>query len=512
MNFKAIVLYTVVGMLLMQAGCKKDDTTGPSETPSIVYGGVIDADYNGPIVGASITTIGQIQPYAASDSLGAFSLSYGNLSSQYTSYLIISASGYNDTTMIVTVEVGRSQTILIRLRRVTTGGGGGVVVTNPDAKKAAQVAYIGTSASDIYISGVGALENSVLTYEVRDSLGLPVARSPRYGAAFSINFYPNVHVGGGTAPRVIPSADSTDITGRLHVSIVSGTEAGVVEVFAQIAVDSTKIITSMPVRISVHAGFPDQDHFTLMPSRFVFPSMDAYHEVGFTAAVGDTFSNPVPTGWAVYFHSQAGIMQTGKQDFTAYTDKKGLASVDLETVNPVPYGAPYADMTYPLLGGRIGGEWVYAQTMGRNNKLISDSVLVIWNQAPILVGFEGNPPVSAFPPLDSALTMPAGGSSRWITMVVTDVNGNPLCDGTRITGSVIYPTNVTGLNFGIAGDIPRTIPIAAYCRWLGPSVTDYTFCVVDNSITPFMGTVTLVISVDAPGLATFGRSFTVQVY
>jgi hypothetical protein len=51
-------------------------------------------------------------------------------------------------------------------------------------------------------------------------------------------------------------------------------------------------------------------------------------------AVGDTFSNPVSIGTAVYFHSQANMIETGYDNFKAYTDKDGLATVGLLTVNP----------------------------------------------------------------------------------------------------------------------------------------------------------------------------------
>jgi uncharacterized Zn ribbon protein len=386
---------------------------------------------------------------------------------------------------------------------------------NPDVKKAAQIAYIGTSSGDIYISGVGALENAVITYEVRDSLGMPIASYPRYGATFNINFYPNSFVGGGTVPHVIPSADSTDDQGKLRASIVSGSQAGVVELVARIVLASGKIINSQPVRITVHAGFPDQNHFTLMPSRFVFPSMDYLYTpyTQFTVAVGDTFSNPVPEGTAVYFHSQAGIIQTGQQDFIAYTDKSGLASVGLLTVNPEPDALPYYD---PIaLGGRIGGHWVWAQTQSRDGSKIIDSVLVIWNKAPILVGFEGHIP-SIDPQLDSMLTMPAHRWSRDITMKVTDVNGNPLCDGTTITVAIKFPPSVNGLSFDLAGSFsiehPITIPNAAYARYPGNKITDFHFQVIDNSIAILDGMVTVNLTITAPGIQQVQYSIPVRVY
>jgi hypothetical protein len=382
---------------------------------------------------------------------------------------------------------------------------GSIIPPSADIKKAAQIAYIGISANDIFISGVGALENAVITYEVRDSLGSPVAASPRYGATFSINFFPNIHTGGGTSPRVIPSADSTDTQGKLHASIVSGTQAGVIEVVAQIILPSGGIISSSPVKITVHSGFPDQKHFTLMPSRYVFPSMDYLFTPypTFTVAVGDTFSNPVSKGTAIYFHTQAGIIQTGFSDFTAYTDKDGLAGVGLLTVNPRPNVAPYYDPT--VIAGRVGAHWVWAQTQSRNGKTIVDSVFVIWNQGPIqILG------------LPAGITMNNHSVSPSVAMTVTDVNGNPLCDGTTISCAINIPTGVTDVKFDVSGSFsataPAVIPDAAYARFPGNGITNFTFAVVDLSTGATSGiTVTLVITIKAPGIEERSISIPVTV-
>jgi hypothetical protein len=483
-----------VFLLLLVAGCQENPTepTAPSTTPSIVTGNVVDLDYNNPIRGAQIIDLGTQKANTESDSLGNFSFSFISLSSTYTTVVTIKATGFFDTTLVINVEPNKNQTLpTIRLRRDDSQAVSSI--TSPGANKAAQVAYISTSASDIAISGVGALENAVITYEVRDSLGRPVAKFPRYGATFSIEFFPNSFVGGGTAPRVIPSTDSTDVSGRLRASVVSGTEAGVIVVVARVTVDSAKVITSSPVRITVHGGFPDQNHFTLMPSHFVFPSMESLHEIQFTVAVGDTFSNPVPIGTAVYFHSQAGMMQTGFKDFKAYTDLKGLASVNLMTVNPPPNRLPFFDSTivdYMNGGtvGRIGYEWVYAQTQSRNGAWVRDSVFVVWNTPRIVI--TGSP---------TFLSMPHNGISSAISITVKDANGNPLCDGTKIDVSFTYPEGITGIRFGVTGGLPAKIPIAGYARFPGTGITDFTYYVNDNSTVNLTGlTVTMTVTI-TPG-------------
>ena len=372
-----------------------------------------------------------------------------------------------------------------------------------------------TSATDIFIGGTGGLETATITYQVLDAYGSPIASSPSYVANFSINFFPNSTIGGGTYPTVTPTTDSTNSQGQLHASVASGTQAGVVEIVAQIVLGSGKIVSSNPVRITVHAGFPDQKHFSLIPYRYVFPPVISNNTIDYPkilVAVGDTFSNPVPKGTAVYLHSQAGIIQTGNQDpLKAYTDDNGLILVNLITLNPLPYpvitggsGPQYYD---PItLSGRPGGFWVSAQTQARAGKWIWDSCLVILNQGPITT--------TGFP---AGITMPHFGSSAFYNITVKDFNGNPLCDGTSISASITLPSGVTGLAFDVSGSFsithPATIPYAAYARFPGNGITDFTFSVIDLSssepTTAFQ--VGLAVTITSPGFETLTISIPVTI-
>jgi hypothetical protein len=365
------------------------------------------------------------------------------------------------------------------------------------ARQPSQIAFLGITASDIFVAGVGGTENSVISYEVRDSLGQPIDQNRRTYATFTPQFFANSTIGGGTAPTLIPTADSTDDQGQLRVSVVSGSEAGVLKVLVTIQLPG-KTVTSQPVKITVHSGFPDQHHFTILPSRFVFPGIDSYNEIPFTVVVGDTFSNPVPQGTAVYFHTQAGIIETGSQDFNAYTNTNGEATVNLKTVNPTPTALPYYDATYGP-----GYEWVYAQTQGSNNQYVIDSVLVVWTRLPIVV--QGIP--------DSVVSIPANGASAPISFTVKDGNGNPLPDGTKITVIAVPPSNPpTGFDVATSGDVSVIIPNAAYARFSGSQITDFAFQVVDRSQGAFTGTsVTVDVTVVSPGLGTWQKSFIAKI-
>jgi hypothetical protein len=256
--------------------------------------------------------------------------------------------------------------------------------------------------------------------------------------------------------------------------------------------------------VSIHAGFPDQNHFTLIPSRFVFPGIDGFNQVGFTAVVGDRFSNPVQAGTAVYFQSQAGVMNTGTTGATngkaSYTDATGVATGTLFTVNPKPISVPWYDPSY----GRLGYQWIYAQTEGNAGVFVTDSVLVVWNKAPIIV--TGIPA--------TVVTIPRGSTSNPISITVTDANGNPLCDGTTISASITFTSDVVGIKFGVSGDLSDVVqflmPVASYARFPGPGVTFFTFNVSDlstNGGASVGQTVIVQLTITSPGLATRVVSF-----
>ncbi len=383
----------------------------------------------------------------------------------------------------------------------------------PTARQPSQIAFLGITNSDIYVAGVGNTENSVITYEVRDSLGIPIDKTRRVFATFGLEFYPNNNVGGGMPPRIIPSADSTDDSGKLRTAIVSGTQAGVVQIVARLQLPGGGQVASQPVRVSIHAGFADQRHFTITPSRWVTPGYDPltafpfFNQVQFTTVVADTFSNPVQKNTAVYYNTQAGVMQTGTTgDLSTYTDSRGISTSWLFTVNPKPIAPPFADLAAG--SGRQGYHWVYAQTQGRGGKWIIDSVLVVWNKAPIvLTGI----PVAT-------VQVPVAGTSAPIFITVKDVNGNPLCDGTTITASVEFTSDISGIKFGVGGGLSSTrafiMPNASYARYPGSDITDFSFFVSDLSTgtgAPIGQSMIVSLEIVSPNLASRVVSFSAVI-
>jgi hypothetical protein len=131
-----------------------------------------------------------------------------------------------------------------------------------------------------------------------------------------------------------------------------------------------------------------------------------------------------------------------------------------------------------LIGGRDGYFWVYAQTQGHNATNVIDSALV--------VSVGGSITVTGIP--DTVVTVSSTTNvSPPISITVKDGNGNPLPDGTTITASIVPPENtLSGFQMGVSGDIssdlPATLPDAAYARFPGHGITDFTFTVVNESV------------------------------
>jgi hypothetical protein len=308
------------------------------------------------------------------------------------------------------------------------------------SRQPAQVAFISSTTSDIYVSGVGGTETSTLTYEVRDSLGFPLDLTRRVGANFSIQFFPNSFTGGGTAPTIIPNVDSSDNQGRVRVTIVSGTQAGVVQIGTSVKVSAIKTITSQPVKVTVHAGFADQRHFTMAAPAYNFPGLDlAFITRSITVQVGDKYSNPVIAGTAVYFNSTHGTMTTG-----GLTSATGFVSNTLYSANPLPQGKdtliPDAEILsyYP---STKGFSRVYASTIGKDGQIIKDSLLLLWTGSPTFT----NTGASVF-------AVPNGGSAGPFTFKIVDRLGHPMSAGTSIT--------VSASTGNVSGDISRSIPDA----------------------------------------------------
>ncbi len=340
---------------------------------------------------------------------------------------------------------------------IVTGGGG----TGP----ANTIAFVGLSSNTLSISGVGGVETALLTWEVRDSLGVGVDTTHKATVTFSI-------VGPGGGEYVSPASIVSGAFGRVQTTVNSGTKAGAIQVVAQTIVGS-KIIRATPVLINIFGGLPDQAHFTIGSVKLNFPGFDINNLTNdIIVNVGDKFSNPVKLGTAVYFNTTGGIITT-----SAFTDDKGIARATLISANPKPVDA--------ILGP--GFARVNSTTVGEGGVNVTAQTVVLFSGVPSISNLSA-----------TSFTVPRGGSSPAITFTVADENGNPLSAGTSINVSLQFtpPPNTT-INLSLTGDISVSL---GDTQVRGTGTTQFSFRVVDQTAggAPSGIPLTVVISVTSP--------------
>jgi hypothetical protein len=283
----------------------------------------------------------------------------------------------------------------------------------------------------------GDVEIARITFQVQDSTGSPIDLSNSVTVNFQLGAKPN----GGE--YIYPLFAKTDDNGRASVNLVSGTEAGAVQLIAEISI-GTKIIRSKPVSITIHGGLPDAAHFSIAPRNLNFPG---YNIAGLTnpitAYVGDKYGNPVKSGTAVYFTTTGGIIEG-----SILTNNQGNGTVNLYSADPRPI--------HPTLGK--GFATITASTADETYATIKAECLVL---------FSGVPAIMSISP--TIFNIPNGGA-QFFTYVVSDQNGNPLAPGQNISVAV------EGENISARGELNISLPDTHSKAW-----TQFSFLVADSN-------------------------------
>ena len=478
-------VFLAVSSLAMVA-CKSDTASGPVTGEGQVSGTVIDRTTSTPLSGVTITAQ-SLAGGTTSTSTGAngqFTISF-TIDSTTSTIVTFSKTGWRDTTIVFTIKSGSitPATVVMTPRSIigNPGGGGG-------SGLAQTIAFLGANPQEISVHGVGGLETALLTFEVRDSLGIPI------DAAHALVLTISIQNGPGGGEYISPTPVTTNASGQAFTTVTAGTRSGVFQIVATGTVGA-RVLTTTPVRITINAGFADQAHFTIASPRYNLPILNTAgvrSSVG--VIVGDRYSNPVVANTAVYFRSTAGVIQP-----SVFTNKDGQGSVDLISGNPQPFGQ------YASVVNGNGYHYIAAKTVGEAGATVSDSILVLWS---------GQSSVSNFAP--GTFNIPNGGSQTF-TFTVSDGLGHPLAAGTTI--SVLAqvppppdpnaPVNQVQLAFGVGGNITLNDAI-----FPGAGTTNFTCKLSDGTtnIIDSIGTrVTLTVSVGGPnGLASFTTDGTVH--
>jgi hypothetical protein len=409
--FIILIAITVTAMLMV--GCKSDSQTaaaGEGVVSGTIYDGVSGDKLAGVAVQATSASAGQTS--LTTDNTGEYSFKF-TVDSTLRIAIKFSKSGYNDTTITVGLTSGSVTPLDVRMTPksivVPPGGGSGLAQT---------IAYLGAQPSEVSVYGVGGKETSILRWEVRDSLGLPIDENHAVTLRFTTPNGPN----GGE--YISPQSLTTNSAGQGATTLNAGTRSGVVQVVASTTVPGTaRTISSSPVQIVIQGGFPVQSHFSIAAPQYNFAAL---YTVGKTLSVavlvGDVYSNPVASRTAIYFRSSAGVVLP-----SVFTDQSGQGSVQLISGNPQPLGVYAA----PAPRGD-GYHYLAARTLGQGNTVVQDSVLILWSGRGSIKNVAATAPATI--PFDIA-----NASSATFTFEVSDILGHPLAQGTTIGVTAVIP-------------------------------------------------------------------------
>ncbi|MBI9072567.1 MAG: hypothetical protein JEY94_13275 [Melioribacteraceae bacterium] len=283
----------------------------------------------------------------------------------------------------------------------------------------ASIFLVSQSLDAIGVTESGSPETAQITFEVQDSSGIPID----IAHAVDVNFRFGAHPDGGEI--IAPKTVRTDHNGQVKVNLTSGTIAGAVQVIGEITFNG-EIIRSKPVHIAIHGGLPEDSHFSVGSGQLNYPHLHKIAAEGeITALVGDRYSNPVRPGTAVYYSTDAGVIEGSN-----LTDEFGRASVTILSGDPQPNHATYGPGFFN----------VYANTIDENDQQISTSTLVLYSGYPQITISEQTFAI-------------ANGGSQYFTYTVMDENGNPLAPGNKYTVSV-----TTDGDAGVSGATGLTMP------------------------------------------------------
>lgn len=286
---------------------------------------------------------------------------------------------------------------------------------------AASIILVNLSSQSIRITETGGEVNSSFTFEVQDSSGRAIDANHAVDVEFEITEGP----GGGET--ITPTVVRSDANGLVSSNIFAGNVAGNLKIQATIERPEVGLtVRSKPILLTIHGGFPDLAHFSIAADIYNF---EAYNINGnrdeITVIVGDKFSNPVKEGTPVYFNTTHGVIQG-----SGVTNPDGEVTVDLISGDPrPPRSNAYAT--------------IRAYTFDENDNEISRQIPVLFSGPPSGVKIQVTP---------STFNIGPGGSQEF-TMVITDVNDNPLPFNTRIT---VTPSD----GMTVDGQVNVTVPNA----------------------------------------------------
>lgn len=228
------------------------------------------------------------------------------------------------------------------------------------------IAFLSASPGEIYLRGSGFVENSNVTFQVRDANGLGVPNQ-------SVTLEPTTLAGGLLIDGgSVPVTKLTDSNGNVLVRINAGTVPTPVRVRATL--NNTNIST-VSSSLAVAVGLPSQQNFSLSQGTHNIEALDRDGTTNtYMIIASDRLGNPVPEGTAINFVSEGGQVQAIR--FTALANGLASATANFQSSSPRPTDGRVTVLAYALGEESfldINGDNVY--TVGEDHQDLGDVFL-----------------------------------------------------------------------------------------------------------------------------------------
>lgn len=222
-----------------------------------------------------------------------------------------------------------------------------IALTSPGISS---LSFVSASPSTIFLRGSGFVENSDVTFQVRDTAGngLP-GRSITLSATTLTG---GLTLDGGS----VPVTRISDADGNIVVRINSGTVPTPVAVRATVTGTS---ITTVSSSLAIAVGLPSQLNFSLSQNTINIEGDDIDGTTNsYGVIASDRLGNPVPNGTAINFVTEAGQVQSIA--FTTISGGLSRATASFQTSEPRPADGRVTVLAYSI------GEESFLDTNGNN--------------------------------------------------------------------------------------------------------------------------------------------------
>ena len=273
----------------------------------------------------------------------SFSVSCGQINGQDTSAAGVSVTTNGSGVASASYSAVATGATLcsgpVTLTASSVGASSRTATINVAQPVANAVAFVTATPAQIFVSGSGAVDQSVVKFIVRSSAGTAL---PGVDVVFSIETNPG-GVGLNASGTTANVNGTTNQAGEVSVSLFSGTIPGPVKVRAALA--TTPAVFAESQNLTVSSGPPSQRFMSLSVSTF---NIEGWQIDGtptsLTVRLADRQGNPVDDGTVVNFTAEGGQVAGS----CATLKRSGIAScsVDFVSQNPRTPGGRVSVLAY----------------------------------------------------------------------------------------------------------------------------------------------------------------------